>query len=409
MKQSARWRDNAVLDGQLQSADIVVVGSGPAGLTTAIMLSQSGYHSIQLFDQLPEPPEPNSPIWGNFESARTYNIGLSGRGQKVLHQLGVLDKVKSVSSSFTTANTWSPTTPLDKPLQRLLSGGSRYATICLERDRLSACLLEEVRQKYSERVTVQFDTTCTDVIWEKGSDGAEQCLVQMQRRTSNSTEHASTFTVSTPFLVGADGTNSKVREAMSRENPMVKARLYKDQNIRLYRTVPLHVPKFPPGYAAEGCTYSARSRVPNADINLEALPTKEGVHLAVILYRPNDKCINAVRTGDDSVHFFQQHFPMFLPFLRPQDHAQFAVKGDSRFQRFQYVGPELHVGSSAVLVGDSVHTVKPYFGLGVNSALEDVAVLQQALRKHNVTGVDPSGATAGATCVRLLLCWRCKI
>ena len=31
----------------------------------------------------------------------------------------------------------------------------------------------------------------------------------------------------------------------------------------------------------------------------------------------------------------------------------------------RYVGPALHQGGSTVLLGDAIHTVKPYFGLGV--------------------------------------------
>lgn len=34
------------------------------------------------------------------------------------------------------------------------------------------------------------------------------------------------------------------------------------------------------------------------------------------------------------------------------------------------------------LLGDTIHTVKPYFGLGLNSALEDVMSLENALNKH---------------------------
>ena len=36
-----------------------------------------------------------------------------------------------------------------------------------------------------------------------------------------------------------------------------------------------------------------------------------------------------------------------------------------------------------VCVGDAIHTVKPYFGLGVNAAFEDVGVLQNCLETHN--------------------------
>jgi 2-polyprenyl-6-methoxyphenol hydroxylase-like FAD-dependent oxidoreductase len=48
------------------------------------------------------------------------------------------------------------------------------------------------------------------------------------------------------------------------------------------------------------------------------------------------------------------------------------------------VGPDLHYADKAVLIGDVIHTVKPYFGIGVNSALNDVTVLGDKLEAHPV-------------------------
>jgi kynurenine 3-monooxygenase len=47
---------------------------------------------------------------------------------------------------------------------------------------------------------------------------------------------------------------------------------------------------------------------------------------------------------------------------------------------FRYAGPRLHQGKRCVILGDSAPTVKPYFGLGANSALEDVKILGEALQ-----------------------------
>ena len=54
-------------------------------------------------------------------------------------------------------------------------------------------------------------------------------------------------------------------------------------------------------------------------------------------------------------------------------------KEPSRLPIFRYAGPRLHHRESTVMLGDAVHTVKPYFGLGVNAAFEDVVALGEAL------------------------------
>ena len=74
--------------------------------------------------------------------------------------------------------------------------------------------------------------------------------------------------------------------------------------------------------------------------------------------------------------------PQFSPLITDATVAAVAAKPPSNIPRFRYVGPALHQGSSTVLLGDAIHTVKPYFGLGVNSALEDVIALRTALDEH---------------------------
>jgi 2-polyprenyl-6-methoxyphenol hydroxylase-like FAD-dependent oxidoreductase len=62
----------------------------------------------------------------------------------------------------------------------------------------------------------------------------------------------------------------------------------------------------------------------------------------------------------------------------------FHTRTPGKLPQFRYAGPDLHYKDSAVLLGDTIHTVKPYFGLGVNSALEDVKVLWEKLQEHPV-------------------------
>ena len=61
------------------SCQTVIVGSGPAGLATAIMLARAGVKGIKLYDQLNEPVAANeSAYWSNYAADRSYLIGLNG-------------------------------------------------------------------------------------------------------------------------------------------------------------------------------------------------------------------------------------------------------------------------------------------------------------------------------------------
>ena len=60
----------------------VIIGSGPAGLATALMLAKVGIKGITLYDQLSEPPPAEGDLfWGNYDSDRSYLIGLNGRDE----------------------------------------------------------------------------------------------------------------------------------------------------------------------------------------------------------------------------------------------------------------------------------------------------------------------------------------
>jgi hypothetical protein len=53
---------------------------------------------------------------------------------------------------------------------------------------------------------------------------------------------------------------------------------------------------------------------------------------------------------------------MMMPAIRDADLERFAQKGDSSLPAFSYAGPVLHHSNNTVILGDTIHTVKPYFG-----------------------------------------------
>ena len=73
-----------------------MVGAGPAGALTAIMLAQRGWR-VNLYDALPAPPAASDAAWGAGE--RSYQLGLNGRGQKALREFGCMERVDKYAAS----------------------------------------------------------------------------------------------------------------------------------------------------------------------------------------------------------------------------------------------------------------------------------------------------------------------
>merc|ERR1711862_682497 len=71
-----------------------------------------------------------------------------------------------------------------------------------------------------------------------------------------------------------------------------------------------------------------------------------------------------------------------------------AKKEASKLPVFRFVGPRLNMGQRTIVLGDAAHTVKPYYGLGCNTALEDGKILSNCLDESaSYASSDSSAAT----------------
>ena len=161
---------------------------------------------------------------------------------------------------------------------------------------------------------------------------------------------------------------------MQNEDGKLKERL----NRRVYKIIPIELPA---GYRTD-LNYSSRT---GKGVAMECLPTKEGLLVGVLLIKPTDEetCLK-VSDPKKLREYLDSDFPMFSKMVSDENVEKIAKSKFSGLPNFQYAGGALHLGSCAGLIGDAIHTVKPYFGMG-ELMLEDITVLEECTRKLKAT------------------------
>lgn len=219
----------------------IIIGAGPTGLATAIMLARRGYSNIRVFDKFPEPALPDdASVWESDQVLeRTYNIGLSARGQIALDAIGALPTVLKYTQELVGNKIWTPET-VGEP-EDVMYKGRTHNTRTLQRDRLTGALLELIRSELSDRISVQFNTLCMGAEWVAEGSLNELCRVIL-KDTSNEIPLFSTE--DSTFVLGADGTQSAVRDAVARTSWLHRfsVKKFSDDNPNVYRTIAMHLP-----------------------------------------------------------------------------------------------------------------------------------------------------------------------
>lgn len=392
----------------------VIVGAGPAGLLTGIMLAKKfPLQKIQIYDRLTAPPSPtDEAIWGDI--AKFYLIGLGSRGQGALQHYGVWDDVEAVCTTVMGRMDWSPENDSEEGVENIFTN-RKVNTQVLPRDKLVGVLHQVVTERYADQIELNygFEVTPEDFGEDGNGDGVtmrvSRCETMASKRDNPVTgakssvegedvlcdvEDGASFLVQSNLLIAADGTSRTIANAMEdADNTLYQSKnrlqklfgarpfrvkRYVDDNRRIYKTVPMKIP----AEWRPDLNYSARTK--GGRINYDALPAnRNGNYCGVLLMKEDDEFAAADSDPQKFRNLLDEALPQFSSLLDDETVASVAQKPPSFLPSFRYAGPRLNQGDHTLILGDSAHTVKPYFGLGANSALEDVKVLEEAIDSTN--------------------------
>ena len=362
--------------------NVVIIGGGPAGLGTALMLAKRGWKGITVLEKRPSADY--------YEPDKSFNYQIDGRGQKFTDLMGITAKLADLS----VPNTDFYFTIIQKDGKRKtiklpIADPNRKTAYWLPRASFVNLFYQEIEQHWQDSIQVLFNTKCVEIRQNK-----EQLEIITQSQDKDR------LSFSPILLVGCDGLNSIVRQTLDQiegQGNSFEMQQFPSASSGLKYKVLTLPPQFPlsdrEGDVAQ-CTmaYGIRSAFKGRKkaISLGLLPLKnpDRPRTANIITYP-DHHIWQLKTPEEVAHFLTQAFPQ-LPLkqiLSPEEIARFTASDGGTFPIPQYCSglyqiwgqPQENQGTAVILLGDAVHCFPPDIGQGVNSALEDVYLFQQTL------------------------------
>jgi kynurenine 3-monooxygenase len=380
---------------------VVIVGAGPAGLASAIALKNAGFRDVTVVERRGK---------ASFESERAYLYLLDGRGQKFTNAFGLTDKITERALSgfaFQNLTEYLPTGQVNvKPIPAGPTDPKFVEKWWIPRSAMIDVLLTEIETINANsggvnEIKLMFDSVCESI---SKSDRGWVCQIKSTKPSSLET---SSTTLNTHLLLGCDGINSVVREALQigtkdlySESAGLRFKMITLKNrFKLPDTKQASIPE-------QAYIFRSKRNDQKNRVKLGLLPVKgDTPRTANIICNPDHVIWS--KTDESSVQqYLSESFPQlnFSDFCAQDEIKRFAAAASGEFPRPTFAtqlvsvfppsgdveavgvhgeqtkeGVEASMQSVGVLLGDAAHVFPPDLGQGVNSALEDVFVLHQSI------------------------------
>ena len=374
---------------------VLIIGGGPAGFATALMLAKRGWQNITVLEK--------RPTADYYEPDKSFNYLIDGRGQKFTDYIGITEQLPKNGVASTDFYLTKITPDGNRKTLKLpIVDPKRKPAYWITRKTFVNLLYQEIENNWQDYIKVIFNAKCLEINKTINGSGTEKLEAIAQINNSEQIQFE-------PFLlVGCDGINSIVTSTLKHWNDSSSSKFemkyFPSPSSGLRYKILTLPPKFPLDEKGEELTtsemaYAVRSafKENKNSISLGILPVKNPseVRSANIITKPNHN-IWELKSGEAMHDFLTKSFPQ-LPIhkiVSSQEAQRFAVTEGGAFpipQHCEGFYSKVNEESFIVLLGDAIHSFPPDLGQGVNSALEDVCTLNDALEKsdNNLTEALP--------------------
>lgn len=320
---------------------VVIVGAGLTGPLLGMLLARLGYE-VDIIEGRPDIRA------GGERSLRSVNLTLSERGLRALREVGLEEEAITKlgqplrARAVHLANGTVNVLPYGHTSDQVLHAVSRAG--------LSALLIDSAEKHYGVRF--HFGVKCLEVDRVAPAvAGLETATGQRRRFTGD-------------FVVGADGTYSTVRR-------FVQHGQFADLQMH-------YVPwRYKEIVIREGLDPTVLHAWPRGDRMMFALPNLDGTLNGVcVLPAEETDGFDALDTPEQIRRAFDENFGdavRLIPDLEEQIHRNPKAGFPTMLTSHWYHG------DTVVLVGDSCHSVVPFFGQGMNAGFEDCLELSRCI------------------------------
>jgi kynurenine 3-monooxygenase len=329
--------------GASTNKKVIVLGAGLCGAALAALLARRGF-AVTLYEKRPDLRRTI------LNAGRSINLALSHRGLKALNKLGLAEKVKSMSIAMPGRIVHD-----NQGMTNFQAYGLHGQYInSISRSGLNEALLDEAEQA---GVALKFNHACKDVDIQSG-----QVWLDKQSQGNWITDKAD-------FIFGTDGAFSVMRGKMLRSD-----RFNYEQHYIPHGYKELSMPP-----AANGDFRMDPNGLhiwPRGGFMMIALPNLDRTFtVTLFLAFEGENSFHSLRYPEHLQPFFEKHFPDTLPHLHNLK-EQFRQNPSSSLVTIRCYPWAMGKG---LLLGDAAHAIVPFYGQGMNAALEDCALLDEML------------------------------